>query len=84
MQKYAVSVRGGTKKLKVSASAGWLDQNGMVVIDSRYRRANLRLNTDFAANDWLTIGFSSSYIKSNNYGAPSSFNEYIILTRDVQ
>lgn len=80
MQKYAVSIRGGTKKLKVSASAGWLDQNGMVVIDSRYRRANLRLNTDFAANDWLTIGFSSSYIKSNNYGAPSSFNEYIIMT----
>ena len=23
-----------------------LDQNGMVVIDSRYRRANLRLNTE--------------------------------------
>lgn len=80
MQKYELGIRGGSNKVRVSASAGWLNQKGMVNIGSRYKRANLRLNMDYEATSWLTIGASSSYIKSSNLGAPASFNSYITLT----
>ena len=77
IQKYDLSVRGGTKALAVAASAGWMDHNGMVNIESRLQRANFRLNVDYEARKWLTIGVSSSYIKSKNLGGRTSFNSYI-------
>lgn len=80
IQKYDVSVRGGSKKLKVAASAGYLNHKGMVKIGSRYTRANMRVNVDFDVKKWLTIGTSSSYIKTSNLSAPNSFNSYITLS----
>lgn len=78
MQKYSLSVRGGGKKVKISASAGYLNQKGMVNIGSRFQRGNLRFNADYEARSWLTIGVSTSYIKSSNLGAPADFNSYIV------
>ena len=80
IQKYDLSVRGGTDKVKISASAGYLNHKGMVNIGSRFTRGNVRLNTDYEARRWLTIGFSSNYIKQLNVGAPSSFNSYITMS----
>lgn len=80
IQKYDVSVRGGANKFKVSASAGYLNHKGMVNIGSRFTRGNARINMDYEANRWLTIGTSSTYIKQLNVGAPSSFNSYITMT----
>ena len=80
MQKYDLGIRGGGNKIKVAASVGYLNHKGMVNIGSRYTRANLRLNVDYEAKKWLTIGVSSSYIKSANLSAPSSFNSYITIS----
>lgn len=80
IQKYDLSIRGGSKKLKVAASAGYLDHKGMVKIGSKYTRANMRVNMDFDVNKWLSIGTSSSYIKTSNVSAPNSFTNYITMT----
>lgn len=80
IQKYDVSVRGGTKKLKVSASAGYLHHKGMVKIGSKFTRGNMRINMDYEAKKWLTIGTSSAYIKSANIAAPASFSNYITMS----
>ena len=80
IQKYDLSIRGGSKKLKVAASAGYLDHKGMVKIGSKYTRANMRVNMDFDVNKWLSIGTSSSYIKTSNISAPNSFTNYITMT----
>ena len=80
IQKYDLSIRGGSKKLKVAASAGYLNHKGMVKIGSKYTRANMRVNMDFDVNKWLSIGTSSSYIKTSNISAPNSFTNYITMT----
>ncbi len=80
IQKYDLSVRGGTEKMKVAASAGWLDHKGMVNIGSHYTRGNVRLNMDYEARKWLSLSFSTSFIKTDNLAAPSSFNSYIVMS----
>ncbi len=80
IQKYDLSVRGGTDKVKVSASAGYMHHKGMVNIGSRFTRGNLRVNLDWEARKWLTLGFSNNYIKQQNLGAPESFSSYITMS----
>ena len=77
MQKYELSVRGGSRKIKYSTTVGYLDHKGMCVLESRFNRANVRFNADYKAKDWLTIGMSTSYIKINNKKEPGTFNDYI-------
>lgn len=80
MQQYGLSVRGGSKKIKFSGSVGYTNHKGMVNIGSRYTRGNVRLNMDYEANRWLSLSISSSYIKTANLGAPSSFSSYITMS----
>lgn len=80
MQKYEVNVRGRGDKYKVAATAGYLDQDGMVNIGSRFTRGNVRLNFEYDITKWLTMGFNSSYIKQTNLSEPDSFNSYLIVS----
>ena len=63
-QKYDLSISGGTDKMRIAASMGYVDQDGMVVTGSGYQRANVRVNVDYDVYKWLSVGFNSSFIKS--------------------
>lgn len=52
---YEVSLRGGGEKTRFFTSAGYYDQQG-IVIENYYKRLNYRLNLDHDVNRRLTIG----------------------------
>lgn len=60
MQNHEVSVRGGTEKLKMLASATYFDQNG-IVKGQNYSRYSVRVNFDWALNKYIKIGGSTSF-----------------------
>ncbi|MCC7245999.1 MAG: TonB-dependent receptor [Saprospiraceae bacterium] len=68
---YEVSMRGGTDKTRFFTSAGYFDQQG-VVIENFYRRLNYRLNLDHNVNSKFSIGtnFSTTYSRNRR-----SFND---------
>ena len=77
MQRYNLGVRGGGKKFKIASSLGYLNQKGMSKVGSRYQRANFRINADYDAYNWLTIGVTTSLVKSWNLAASSGLNTHI-------
>ncbi|MBR1869391.1 MAG: TonB-dependent receptor [Bacteroidales bacterium] len=60
-QNHSLSVRGGTEKFKTSASLGYYDQDGVMVMNSAFRRLSARVNTDYTVNKWLKLGVNSSF-----------------------
>lgn len=58
-----IDIRGGGETAKFSVSAGYSDQNGLM-IDSYYKRYNARITGDLALSKWLDISTSLSYIQS--------------------
>ncbi|WP_138994704.1 TonB-dependent receptor [Larkinella sp. C7] len=71
-----ISTRGGTEKTQYMLSAGYMDQQG-ILIDSRFKRYNLRVNLDQRINKKVKIGNSLmvSYTDNNrlrNNGTPRS------------
>lgn len=63
-QSHNVSVSGGSEKLQFSFSAGYFDQDG-VVIGSDFTRFNTRFNFDAQVRSWLKVGGSLSYARTN-------------------
>lgn len=76
-QNYAVTVSGGSKLVKLFASAGYYKQDGMVE-NNTYERTNLRLNSDFTVNKWINLGVDMS-VRQSVVHAPigGSANQYI-------
>ncbi len=74
---HELNIRGGSEKIRFSTGLNYFDQNGMVVTGSGYQRGSLRLNTDYQATDWLTIGLNASYTLSKEDREDGNFNEYI-------
>ncbi len=68
---YEMSIQGGNDKTRFFTSAGFFDQQG-VIIENYYRRFNYRLNLDHDVNDRLTIGSNISTAWSRNR---RSFND---------
>lgn len=54
MQRYNVSVTGGTKRLKYMASLGYLDQDG-IIAPSGHKQINARVNIDAQVTDKLKV-----------------------------
>lgn len=75
--KHDLSIRGGNDKIRVGAGLGYYDQYGMARIGSRYQRANVRLNVDFNVFKWLSMGFNTSYGKSNQDMEQDNFTGFI-------
>lgn len=72
MHSHSVSVTGGTEKIKVAASGGYTDQDG-VIIGSGFTRFNARLNIDATILPWISAGASLAFthtdeIITNNDG----------------
>lgn len=63
-QSHNVSVNGGSEKLQFAVSAGWMNQDG-VVIGSNFERFNTRLNFDAQAKSWLKLGGSLAYSRTD-------------------
>lgn len=76
-QNYAVTVSGGSKLVKLFASAGYYKQDGMVANNS-FERTNLRLNSDFTVNKWISLGADMG-VRQSVVQAPigGSANQYI-------
>ena len=59
MQSHSLTFSGGADKLQYMLSAGYFQQDG-IVIGSDFDRINVRLNIDNQVKDWLKIGTSMS------------------------
>ena len=58
-QNYSVSVSGGTKAVKLYASAGYFEKEGLID-NNTFSRTTLRLNTDTKINRWANLGIDLS------------------------
>ena len=72
-QNYSVNISGGTEKFQSSFSAGYLDNEG-VVVNTNYRRMNLRGTMKAQVNDYLEIGGDVNFTHDVNRGSNSGFN----------
>jgi TonB-linked SusC/RagA family outer membrane protein len=68
---YEMSLQGGSDKTRFFMSAGYFDQQG-IIIENYFRRFNYRLNLDHDVNKRLTIGSNMSASFSRNR---RSFND---------
>lgn len=59
------STRGGSDKTRYMLSLGYMDQQG-VIIESRFKRYNIRINLDQQINDKVKIGNSLTVSYTNN------------------
>ena len=70
-QEYNVSASGATSRFNYYASAGYL-QDGGIINNSDYKRYTGRINAEYQAKDWIklvtTMGFSHSKSQSVNGG----------------
>ena len=57
----SLSLRGGSKSSAYSLSLGQIDQTGLIIGNSHYKRYNVRSNLDFIITDKLKAGASLSY-----------------------
>lgn len=64
MQSHQVGVNGGNDRTTYSISAGYLDQEG-IIIGSDFNRFNTRFNVDTHIVDWLKMGGSLAYTRTN-------------------
>ena len=62
-----LSVRGSSENLGYFFSGGYTDVEGFIINDE-YTRYNLRLNLDFAVNEWLSLGLNSSLVSADHSG----------------
>ncbi|GGA82229.1 TonB-dependent receptor [Puia dinghuensis] len=60
---HQLTVQGGSEKSLFSLSAGYLDQNGLMV-QSWFKRYNVKLTLDHDVNDWLRMGGAINLIQS--------------------
>ena len=64
-QNYNIAVRGGSDKVQTAFSAGYFDQEG-VVLGSEFKRFNLSLNLDYDPFTWLRSSSSVKYTRRNH------------------
>lgn len=64
MQNHQVGVNGGNEKVVYAISAGWMDQEG-IIIGSDFTRFNSRFNVDSNITSWLKLGGSLAYTRTD-------------------
>lgn len=84
-KEHGLNVSGGSAKTTYFFSANYLDQEGSVA-ESDFERITTRVNLNSKVNDWLELGFNTSYATSKqNYPdqAGSSYASTIQWTTSV-
>jgi TonB-linked SusC/RagA family outer membrane protein len=56
IQNHNLTVAGGGENTTYSVAGNYFAQDGILNSNNSYERFNLRMNLDYHANDWLTIG----------------------------
>lgn len=74
---YNVNVASGGENHRVFFSTSYLDEEGYVVTTD-YDRLTSRVNADFDANNWLTMGGSANITTSNSRGPSSAGTTSIV------
>lgn len=75
-----INVRGGSDKVKVSAGANYFDQDGIVRMNSHFKKASFRLNMDFQMAKWIKLGVNSAFFWDKEKREDGQFNEFITRT----
>jgi TonB-linked SusC/RagA family outer membrane protein len=74
VQSYNLSFTGGDAKRKYAFSAGYFDQDG-IIIGSYYKRLTLRANTSYQLRKWLNVGETMTYMTSTDRSAMHNSSE---------
>ena len=77
----SLSFTGGNDKAKYAIGGDYFLQDGIMKMDNKYERFNVRTKVDFKATKWLTVGGNfifSNAIKYNNYGGAWSDAYYAV------
>lgn len=68
---FSANLSGGSERTRYFLSANYLEQEGSVK-ESNFNRVTTRLNVESNVKDWITLGFNTSFSKSNqNYPSQS-------------
>ena len=71
------SISGGNDRSTFYASFGYLGQDGIVATDiSKFRRTNIRLNSEHKINKWLKIGQNVGYAHDKSIGLGNTNSEF--------
>ena len=65
-QEYNATISGASDRNSFYASAGYLDDGGLVS-GSGFKRTSLRLKDDYKVNKWMTVGANISYTYSESF-----------------
>lgn len=64
---YQLSLSGGSDKVQYYISGGYLKQDG-IIINSKFKRYSLKINTDAQATRWLKLGNSLTLSRTQSNG----------------
>jgi TonB-linked SusC/RagA family outer membrane protein len=70
-----ISVEGGSQKLSYSLGGSFFTQDGILDMKNRYTRYNLRAKLEAKAKEWLTVGASMVYSRSEQYDDSNPWQE---------
>ena len=72
-QQYGVSISGGNDKTQYAASAGYLNNDGLIV-NSNYTRFTARANVRSEITKYLEVGMDMNYVHTESHGSNSGIN----------
>jgi TonB-linked SusC/RagA family outer membrane protein len=87
IQSHQLSVNGGSEKTQYAVSAGYFNQDG-IVIGSNLDRYSVRINLDNQVNDWFKLGGSFAFNKTDevitlNDGGDGVISQALVTPPDV-
>lgn len=78
IQSHQLSITAGTEKLKMAASVGYMDQDG-ILFGSGFKRYNSRINVDGEAKKWLKMGGSIAVTRTDETITRNDGTDGVIL-----
>ena len=75
MQNHYMSLTGGTKKTRYSASFSYNNQDG-ILLNSGFNRLIGKFSLDQEVSDRLKVGMTATYSGVKNYGSPTSTGNF--------
>ena len=83
MQNYNVAVSGGAEDLTYRISGGYFEEGG-IIEESRLRRLNVRVNSEFEVSPFLTVGEKVTFKRSTRNTISESDNVRNLLIQTLQ
>lgn len=70
-QEYDVNISAANERTNFFASAGYLDEDG-IIDNSSFKRFNSRIKVDYNARPWLKVGINASWIHTKTESNPNN------------